>query len=150
MVVFRMHRTFFVFLNYTIQGGSKVDVLLIAFSHLWLKFCKGIDKCWIVPLRKLFYFHHWFYISCNSGNAVCGEIAAISRYCLTLLLLMAFSKNKILFHHIDLFYKLRYLFGAFKMIWPMAPNLGFCPRSGFSMPFWVFLLKISRFYNLTA
>ena len=58
MVVFRMHRTFFVFLKCTIQGGSKVDVLLIAFLHLWLKFCKGIDKYWIVPVRKLFYFHH--------------------------------------------------------------------------------------------
>jgi len=32
---------------------------LIAFLHLWLKFCKGIDKYWIVPVRKLFYFHHW-------------------------------------------------------------------------------------------
>jgi len=41
------------------QGGSKVDVLLIAFLHLWLTFCKGIDKYWIVPVRKLFYFHHW-------------------------------------------------------------------------------------------
>jgi len=37
---------------------------------------------------------------------------------------MAMSKNIIL-HHIDLFYKLRYLFGAFKIIWPMTPNLGF-------------------------
>ena len=54
-----MHRRFFVFLKCTIQGGSKVDVLLIAFLHLWLKFCKGIDKYWIVPVRKLFYFHHW-------------------------------------------------------------------------------------------
>jgi len=51
-----MHRTFFVC---TMQDGSKVDVLLIAFLHLWLKFCKGIDKYWIVPVRKLFYFHHW-------------------------------------------------------------------------------------------
>jgi len=59
MVVFRMHRTFVVFFKCTIQGGSKVDVLLIAFSHLWLKFCKGIDKYWIVPVTKLFYFHHW-------------------------------------------------------------------------------------------
>ena len=59
MVVFWMHRTFFVFLKCTIQGGSKVDVLLIAFLHLWLKFRKGIDKYWIVPVRKLFYFHHW-------------------------------------------------------------------------------------------
>jgi len=40
-------------------GWSKVDVLLIAFLHLWLKFCKGIDKYWIVPIRKSFYFHHW-------------------------------------------------------------------------------------------
>jgi len=35
---------------------------LIAFLHLWLKFCKGIDKYWIVPVRKLFYFHHWLYV----------------------------------------------------------------------------------------
>jgi len=34
-------------------------VLLIAFLHLWLKFWEGIDKYWIVPVRKLFYFHHW-------------------------------------------------------------------------------------------
>jgi len=58
MVVFRMHRTFFVFFRCAIQGGSKVDVLLIAFLHLWLKFCNDIDKYWIVPVRKLFYFHH--------------------------------------------------------------------------------------------
>jgi len=32
---------------------------LIAYLHLWLKFWKGIDKYWIVPVRKLFYFHHW-------------------------------------------------------------------------------------------
>jgi len=44
--------------NCTIQGGRKVDVLLIAFLYLWLKFREGIDKYWIVPVRKLFYFHH--------------------------------------------------------------------------------------------
>ena len=54
-----MYRTFFVFLKCTIQGGPKVDVLLIAFLYLWLKFWKGIDKYWIVPVRQLFYFHHW-------------------------------------------------------------------------------------------
>jgi len=32
---------------------------LIAFLYLWLKFWEGIDKYWIVPVRKLFYFHHW-------------------------------------------------------------------------------------------
>ena len=53
-----MYRTFFVFLKCTIQCGSKVDLLLIAYLHLWLKFWKGIDKYWIVPVRKLFYFHH--------------------------------------------------------------------------------------------
>jgi len=37
-VVFRMYRTFFVFLKCTIQGGPKVDVLLIVFLYLWLKF----------------------------------------------------------------------------------------------------------------
>ena len=54
-----MHRAFFVFLKCTMQGGPKVDVLLIAFLYLWLKFWEGIDKYWIVPVRKLFYFHHW-------------------------------------------------------------------------------------------
>jgi len=44
MAVFRMCRTFFVLLKCTIQGGPKVDVLLIAFLHLWLKFWDGIDK----------------------------------------------------------------------------------------------------------
>ena len=53
-----MHRAFFVFLKCTMQGGPKVDVLLIAFLYLWLKFWEGIDKYWIVPVRKLFYFHH--------------------------------------------------------------------------------------------
>jgi len=33
-------------------------VFLFAFLYLWLKLCKGIDKYWIVPIRKLFYFHH--------------------------------------------------------------------------------------------
>ena len=58
MVVFRMCRTFFVLLKCTIQGGPEVDVLLIAFLYLWLKIWEGIDKYWIVPIRKLFYFHH--------------------------------------------------------------------------------------------
>jgi len=31
---------------------------LIAFLYLWLKFWEGIDKYWIVPVRKLLYFHH--------------------------------------------------------------------------------------------
>jgi len=39
-----MYRTFFVFLKCTIEGGPKVDVLLIAFLYLWLKFWEGIDK----------------------------------------------------------------------------------------------------------
>jgi len=34
---------------------------LIAYLHLWLKFWEGIDKYWIVPVRKLFYFHHWLW-----------------------------------------------------------------------------------------
>jgi len=33
-----MYRTFFVFSKCTIQGGPKVDLLLIAYLHLWLKF----------------------------------------------------------------------------------------------------------------
>jgi len=59
MVVLRMYRTFFAFLKCSIQGGPKVDLLLIAYLHLWLKFWEGIDKCWIVPVRKLFYFRHF-------------------------------------------------------------------------------------------
>ena len=52
---------FFVFLKCTIQSGPKVDVLLIAFLYLWRKFWEGIDKYWIVPVRKLFYCHHWMW-----------------------------------------------------------------------------------------
>jgi len=37
----------------TIQGGPKLDVLLTALLQLWLKFRAGIDKYWIVPVRKL-------------------------------------------------------------------------------------------------
>jgi len=49
---------------------------------------------------------------------------------------MAFKK--ILFDDIDLFDNLFYLFGTFKMISPVAPNLGFCIQIwGFSMTFWV-------------
>jgi len=55
-----MYRAFFVFLKCTIQGGPKVDVLLIAFLYLWLKFWEVSDKYWIVPVRKLFYFHHCY------------------------------------------------------------------------------------------
>jgi len=55
-----MYRTFFLFLKCTIQGGTNVDVLLTAFLYLWLKFWEGIDKYWIIPVRKLFYFHHCY------------------------------------------------------------------------------------------
>jgi len=50
-----------VFLKGTIQlqGGQKVDVFFIAFLQLWLKFWDGIDKFWIVLVRKVFHFHHW-------------------------------------------------------------------------------------------
>jgi len=61
-----MYRTFFVFLKCTIQGGPKVDVLLIAFLYLWLKVWEGIDKYRIVPVRKLFYFHHWLWLKLNN------------------------------------------------------------------------------------
>jgi len=54
-----MYRMFFGFLKCTIQGGPKVDVLLSAFLYLWMKFWESIDKYRIVPVRKLFYFHHW-------------------------------------------------------------------------------------------
>jgi len=42
--IFKMHNTFSVFLRCTIGGGQKVDVFLIAFLQLWLKFGDGIDK----------------------------------------------------------------------------------------------------------
>ena len=38
-----------------------MDVVLIAFLYLWLKVWEGIDQYWIVPVRKLFYFHNWGY-----------------------------------------------------------------------------------------
>ena len=57
-----MHRTFFVFLKCALLGGPKVDVFLIAFLYLWLKGWEGIDKYWIVPVRKLFYFHNCLYM----------------------------------------------------------------------------------------
>jgi len=53
-----MYRMFFVFLKCTVQGGPKLDVLLIDLLHLSLNIWEGIDKYWIVPVRKLFYFHH--------------------------------------------------------------------------------------------
>jgi len=53
-----LYMTFFAFLQCTIQGGPKLDVLLTVFLQLWLKFRAGIDQYWIVPVRKLFYFHH--------------------------------------------------------------------------------------------
>jgi len=37
---------------------------------------------------------------------------------------------KILLHHIDLIYKLRYVFRTYKMIWPVMANLEFGHRSG--------------------
>jgi len=66
MVVFRMCPTFSVFLEYTRQGGPKVDVLLIAFLYLWLKVLDGVDKYCIVPVRKLIYFHHCLQL-CKNG-----------------------------------------------------------------------------------
>jgi len=35
---------------------------LIAFLYLWLKVWEGIDKYWIVPVRKLFHFHHCVWV----------------------------------------------------------------------------------------
>jgi len=62
-------------------GGPRVDVLLIAFLQLWLKFWDGIDKYWTVPARKLFYFHHWsdckFSMSFRAGVTIVGTIAGI-------------------------------------------------------------------------
>jgi len=47
-----------VFPKGTISGGPKVDLLLIALLQLCFEFLDGIDKCWIVSVRKSFYFHH--------------------------------------------------------------------------------------------
>jgi len=56
--------------------------------------------------------------------------------------------KKLLLHHVDIFYKLHYLFGTFKMIWLVAPNLGLCPQiwvfNAFRC-FWVIILKIWGF-----
>jgi len=51
-------------------------VLLIAFLHLWLKFCKGVDKYWIVPVRKLFYFHHCIHMKSGGSSRVLEEESA--------------------------------------------------------------------------
>jgi len=73
-----MYRTFFVFLKCTIQGGPKVDVLLIAFLYLWLNFWEGIDKYWIVPVRKLFYFHHWLQVrQCDCAVCACRVVQTL-------------------------------------------------------------------------
>jgi len=53
--------------------------------------------------------------------------------------------KKVLSHHTDLFYKLRYLFGTFKWFSQWCQTWGFASKSGLSMPFWVFLLKIWGF-----
>ena len=73
-----MYRTFFVFLKCTIQGGPKVDLLLIAYLHLWLEFWEGIDKYWIVPVRKLFCFHHCVY-RLNFANIILWQCRQIHR-----------------------------------------------------------------------
>jgi len=62
---------FFVFLKCTTQGEPKLDVLMIAFLQLWLKFWDGIDKYWVVPVRQLFYFH-----CCCDRKAVDDEMDA--------------------------------------------------------------------------
>jgi len=42
-------------------GWAKTRRALDCVLQLWLKFRAGMDKYWIVPVRKLFYFHHWFF-----------------------------------------------------------------------------------------
>jgi len=64
----------------------------------------------------------------------CDEFSAISTYCLTVLLL---HFQKLLLHHIHLFYKLRYNFGAFKLISQWCQIWDFVSKTGFSMPCWV-------------
>jgi len=44
MAIFKMHDTFFMFLRCTIGDRQKVDVFLITFLQLRLKFRDGIDK----------------------------------------------------------------------------------------------------------
>jgi len=65
--------------------------------------------------------------------------AAIWRCCLIVLLWIAL---KILLHHIDQFYILRYLFWYFQNDMASGAKPGvLSPDLGFSMSFWVFLLK---------
>jgi len=77
-----------------------------------------------------------------------GQIAAISRYCLIVSLWMAFITS---LHQIDLFYKLRYLFGTCETKWfYQCCQAWGLPRSGVFDAFLVFLLKICFSYGLTA
>jgi len=65
-----------------------------------------------------------------------GQTAAISRYCWY----YYEWRLKIWLHHTDLFYKLRHLVGAFKMIWPVTPRV-----SDAFLGLWGFLVKICFF-----
>ena len=113
--------------------GSKVSFLTKQMQRLWAKRSKGGPRrSFLSPLL----------ISIPI-------IAAISIYCLIVLLWTAILKISLL--HIDLFCKLCYLFPTFKMFWAVVSNLGFCPRPRFSnvfLCFWIFLLKIWSFWNV--
>jgi len=37
------------------KSRRALDCFFIFMAEIW----DGIDKYWIVPVRKLFYFHHW-------------------------------------------------------------------------------------------
>jgi len=56
-------------------------------------------------------------------------------------------RQKLLLHHIDLFYKLRYLYGTFDLKWfgQWCQTWSFAPRSGVFnaiLGFWVFRQEI--------
>ena len=90
---------------------------------------------------KLFYSYLQYYGTTQTMWRIRSNFQILLYYTV-----VAFSK--ILLHHIHLFYKLRYLFGALKMTWPMAPNLGYCPQNwvfNALLGFWIFLLNIFFF-----
>jgi len=72
MIVFKLHSTFFYVFKLYNAGWGQSRPALDCFSQLWLKFWSGIDKYWIVPVRKLFYFHHWWEVTVTAVRSVVG------------------------------------------------------------------------------
>jgi len=50
MVILKLYSTLSCVFKMYNTGWAKVDVFLINFLQLWLKFRDGIDKYWIVPV----------------------------------------------------------------------------------------------------